>query len=537
MLRWFLVMLLVAMVACSRRASEPSGTVPFVEGAASGSADAPAEGSAVAVDAPAPPPPPPLPLAPAFETGVASFPIGSSGGALVAGDARLDVPAGALASDTTIELRAVGDSEALGNAPPVGFLLGAVHGSPWNLPLERTAELVVPLRYEVPVGTPLELLAYHEQMRSYIVIGNTVATASAAPSVEGSGDAARPESTTRATFRVRQLGDMVVRARPVRAEGAAARCPGEGMRVHEKWPGAAEAEVVGLVPEEERIPREVAFGLLTDFRLADAFDLVEFKNEEVNDLGATRRDERNHVDEDFLMDPNAAAAVSALAALVRDEWVDPFSGVSAQRLRITESYDALIEHSVQSTHYQGRGIDLTVTPIPVASPEERGEWYGRLSRLSVCAGFDYVLFENLYHVHASVVPTEVGVALATAEGSAGVVSTTLARFEVGTPEREVAADALRTGRLAWTDDGALAIAEGSADGRVTADGMRRVVVQDGQLFLVNTSGQPPIGSVERDGTPVDVRYPFPLTDVAVEAVDAAVRPHQATAGTRHQLRR
>ena len=533
MVRWFSIVMLVLLAACSRRASEPSGTVPFVVGAADGSAavEQPEPEQAVAPT----PPPPPLPIAPPFETGVASFPIGPSGGALVAGDARLDVPAGALAADTTIELRAVGEPAALNNEPPVGFLLGAVHGSPWNAPLERTAEIVVPLRYEVPAGTELELLAYHEQMRSYLVIGSTVATPDGLGAADGSG--AQPATATRATFRVRQLGDMVVRARPVRAEGAEQRCPGDIMRVHEMWPGAAEAEVVGLVPEPDRVPREVAFGLLTDFRLAETYGLVEFKNEEVNDLGGTRRDERDHVDEDFLMDPNAAAAVSALAELVRDEWVDPFSGVSAQRLRITESYDSLIEHSVQSTHYQGRGIDLTVTPIPVAAPDVRTEWYGRLSRLSVCAGFDYVLFENLYHVHASVVPTEVGVALATAEGSAGMVSATLARFDLGPPSREIAADALRSGRLAWTEGGALAVGEGSADTTVTADGMRRVVVQEGQAFLVNVSGEPPMGSLEQDGTPVDVRYPFPLTDGTSEVIDVSVRPHGPTSSARHQLRR
>lgn len=494
------------LIACS--GGEPTAPAPAEAPAAEGSAPgerqpaAPvgAEGSAAAapVEAVAAPT---LPPERAVTPGVASFPLGPQGGELVAGDIRLSVPAGALGETVTIEIEALADPTALDRDLPPSLGLGVARGGPWNVPLLRAADLSMALNYELEPGLDLELLAYHPAMRSWLVIG------------EGRVD----ETGARASFRVRQLGDMVVRATPVRADDADARCDAPELAIHEHWPGPAESQVVGLVPEEDRIPREVAFGLLTDFRLSQVYDLVEFKNEEVTDLPATRRDERAHVDEDYLMDPNAAAAVEVLAGLVRDEWVDPVSGRSAQRLRITESYDALIEHSVQSTHYQGRGIDLTLTPVPVASPQGRRAWYGRLAQLSICAGFDYVLFENEFHVHASVRPTEFGIAVA--EGSGGVTGGGLAAWS----ERGLLAP------VAWTPPG---------DDGVTADGLRRVVVHEGQAWLVNTAGAPPPGSVHRDGTPLDVRYPYPLSDGDVDVERAVVRPHERTreARTRHSLR-
>ena len=84
--------------------------------------------------------------------------------------------------------------------------------------------------------------------------------------------------------------------------------------------------------------------------------------------------------------------------------------------------------------------------------------------------------------------------------------------------------------------------EGSGETSVvgeTADGMRRVVVRDGQAWLINTAGGPPPGSVHRDGSPIDLRYPYPLSDGTVDVERAQVRPHERTqeARSRHGLRR
>ncbi|MFT4702577.1 MAG: hypothetical protein ACI81R_000262 [Bradymonadia bacterium] len=403
--------------------------------------------------------------------------LGPPGGDIVAGGAAVRIPSGALPSAKEITLT-LHDSVDQIERPIGGSLpLASLSGAPWNPMFERAVQVEVPLLRRVEPGMMLELLAYHPAMRSYLVIGRARANS------DGTG----------ATFPVRQLGDMVVRAAPVRASDADERCAVPTMGLEDAWPGPREDVVVGLVEEHERIPRRAAFALLSDYRLREAFERVEFKNEEVNNLSATSRNERAHVDEDFLMDPNAAVAVARLADLVRAEWVDPITGESAIRVRITESYDALIEHSHRSTHYQGRAIDLTLTPIPAPAPRERREMYGRLSSLSVCAGFDYVLFENQFHVHASVLPTMVDMDIAMADGSTESRRVPLAALARATQVPQMLADAVAPSPRAM-------------------DGLRELVVHDGQVFLVNPSGLPPLGSTNEDGTPIDVDYPLAVSD-------------------------
>jgi hypothetical protein len=446
-----------------------------------------------------------------------AFPLGPAGGTLAAGGLSLEVPPGALDESTTIEIEVLSSPDDLARPLPGSLLLGAYRGGPWNPEFSRAARLRVPLTRRIEPGTELEVLGWQPAMRAFIVAGR------------GRAD----DSGTFATFSVRQLGDLVVRAVPVRSETAPLACPGDVYALHETWPVPSEDQAVGLTEVDTRYPRELAFSLLTDFRLSPLYDLVDFKNEEVDDWRATSKDERDHQDEDYLMDPNAAAAVTALAARVANEWVDPISGEPAVRLRITESYDSLIEHAPRSSHNQGRAIDLTLSPIPAAAGEERREWYGRLARLSQCAGFDWVLFENQFHVHASVVPTEYGFAVA--DGAGGV---TLATGRLADPRRV----RLRTHR--WNDRSELrqvrwlggdrveaVVGDESSSSfasvAVSADGLRQIVVSEGRAYLTNTTPFPNLGSTNADGTPVDVEYPLALTPADVEVIGAGFAAHRA----------
>ncbi len=99
--------------------------------------------------------------------------------------------------------------------------------------------------------------------------------------------------------------------------------------------------------------------------------------------------------EDILMHPAMYMPLNRLNRLVQAEWG------GAVRLRVTDTYDSLLEHDLAQTevsrryslHFEGRSIDLTTWPIEPA-------YYGRLCALAHCAGFDWVNDEG-DHCHAS----------------------------------------------------------------------------------------------------------------------------------------
>jgi hypothetical protein len=138
----------------------------------------------------------------------------------------------------------------------------------------------------------------------------------------------------------------------------------------QRVPDTSEAAATG--PLTERVVRgSPAFAELVR---SDDPDIV-FKDEE-------------HTGADRMMTPRLRALLSRLARRVSREWPDV-------RLRVTEAWDERGEHGPNSIHYEGRAADITTSDT---DPER----LGRLARLAVESGFDWVFFENASHVHVSV---------------------------------------------------------------------------------------------------------------------------------------
>lgn len=144
---------------------------------------------------------------------------------------------------------------------------------------------------------------------------------------------------------------------------------GDDLTIGEKVPDLPERVVVG--PPTSIIRRDTPeFAALVQNLNPD----IVFKDEE--GTGADR-----------MMTRKLADALDALATLVKSEW-------AGTRLRITDAWDENMEHGASSLHYEARAADLTTWPIDTTK-------YGRLARLAVEAGLDWVLYEDRLHVHAS----------------------------------------------------------------------------------------------------------------------------------------
>lgn len=140
--------------------------------------------------------------------------------------------------------------------------------------------------------------------------------------------------------------------------------------LHEKVPNKPERDASG--PITKKIKRtDPEFKNLVENTNAS----IVFKNEE--GTGADR-----------MMSKKLSDRLDALANLVTQEW----TGV---KLRVTEAWDEDDEHSGQALHYEGRAADLTTSDVD-------SKKLGRLGRLAVDAGFDWVWYENQLHIHASV---------------------------------------------------------------------------------------------------------------------------------------
>ena len=144
---------------------------------------------------------------------------------------------------------------------------------------------------------------------------------------------------------------------------------GDNLKLGQKVPNRSEVATSG--PIAKKIKRtDPEFASL----VSNQNDKIVFKDEE-------------HTGADRMMTPRLRDRLDALADLVAAEW----TGV---KLRVTEAWDENNEHSATALHYEGRAADLTTFPID-------GGKLGRLARLAVDAGCDWVFFEDSRHVHVS----------------------------------------------------------------------------------------------------------------------------------------
>lgn len=142
------------------------------------------------------------------------------------------------------------------------------------------------------------------------------------------------------------------------------------LKIGDKVPNKSEASAAGAITK--RIKRvDAEFKTLVSNTNAD----IVFKDEE--GTGADR-----------VMSSRMKTKMDALATLVKAEW-------SGKKLRVTEAWDEDGEHSSGSLHYEGRAADITTSDIDKAK-------LGRLARLAVDAGFDWVFYEDASHVHVAV---------------------------------------------------------------------------------------------------------------------------------------
>jgi len=90
-----------------------------------------------------------------------------------------------------------------------------------------------------------------------------------------------------------------------------------------------------------------------------------------------------------IMTKRCKEKLDKLAKLVKLEW--PHA-----KLRVIEAYDKYGQHPPNSLHYEARAVDITT------SDRDKSK-IGNLGALAYQAGFDWVYYESLSYIHASVV--------------------------------------------------------------------------------------------------------------------------------------
>lgn len=142
------------------------------------------------------------------------------------------------------------------------------------------------------------------------------------------------------------------------------------LRLRERRPDTSEAAAIGPL------------GTKIDRRSREFRELVLF-----DDPNVVIKDEEG-TGADRLMTPRLRERLHRLGASVAAEW-------PGLRLRVTEAWDERREHGENSVHYEGRAADITTSDV---DPKK----LGRLARLAIDCGLDWVFFEDASHVHVSV---------------------------------------------------------------------------------------------------------------------------------------
>lgn len=141
-----------------------------------------------------------------------------------------------------------------------------------------------------------------------------------------------------------------------------------------------------LIPGQ-KVPNQSEIATVGPFRKRIHRGDPEFATLVLNKNAAIAFKDEEGTGADRMMTPRLKLGLDTLATLVQREW----PGV---KLRVTEAWDENGEHSERSLHYEARAADLTTAPID-------GNKLGRLARLAVDAGLDWVFFEDTRHVHVS----------------------------------------------------------------------------------------------------------------------------------------
>lgn len=535
--RGLLLMMVVLLVCCGQSKDDETRVAPSPDTSSTAGVVEPASEQNQEQDEQVEPDTPfeAIPPKNAYKEGAGGATVTSASATIVAGDMRLELLTNAVKEPTVVQI-ATRKPEDFDYPMPPGFLLGAAHGTPRDAGFTPVGRWYIPLDYVLEPGTTLEVLSWHPQMRTWFNLGDA--------QVDASG--------TKVVFFTMVMGDVVLRKKPIRgtAEGKKT-CEGPVYRQREEWP-AKEAVAAGLSTVDDRLSREQAFRYLSDYRMQQGSAVCVFKNEERAGLWhRNKKAGESYIDEDYLMDPNAAAALKMLEYWIADEWIDPYTGEATQQIRVTEAYDSLIEHSPTSSHYHGRALDLTLSPVPPPGNGPRKAYYGRLARLAQCAGFDYVLFENNFHVHATVREAQIAVLVHDQADGYGILTGSIAAPDRWRLNRfRWQDDQLTAHRIFWLDkdtlevhnkkgDNAMKISlskgkgtptEGSEykDQRTTLFGTQRLQVVKGRLFLVNPNGIPLIGSGDDTHKAMQIPTPthYPLD--AWTVIDAAFLPHPHT---------
>lgn len=172
---------------------------------------------------------------------------------------------------------------------------------------------------------------------------------------------------------VRLLGSRALQRDPAEAAPAPAApepVASTDLKVGESVPSGGEASTVGAI--DKKIVR----------------DAPEFANLVTNTNGEITFKDEESTGADAMMSQRLNDKLAVLATKVKAEWPE-------LQLRVTEAWDESGEHSEASSHYEGRGADITVSDKDSAK-------LGRLARLAVDAGLDWVYFEDTKHVHVAV---------------------------------------------------------------------------------------------------------------------------------------